>query len=257
MTQDSEKNNMDNRWWEFYFVRYFVGTAIGGVVVLFLVTSKSPVMFSQGELASILKLLEPGRFESGYIILLAAVGLAFCYVASAPILVLHAIRGSLLNTGNSMNGKLITIFWGAVLVISVGLCAKLWSELSVVSDPLKSSDFFLGAMVLCIAALIFVVQIFLFWRAWYEPEQYAYKYYEDLSLRRASADRSGKEYVESYRHLREHGNAFFIVLLELFFGAVLFYFPSSWGVALLLWVAPAALVWFFGTRLECRNFPSC
>jgi len=30
----SEKKKPDNLWWEFYFVRYFVGTAIGAIIIL-------------------------------------------------------------------------------------------------------------------------------------------------------------------------------------------------------------------------------
>ena len=41
MAQVTEKKNSDNRWWEFYFVRYFVGTAIGAIIVLFLAMSES------------------------------------------------------------------------------------------------------------------------------------------------------------------------------------------------------------------------
>ena len=63
-----------------------------------------------------------------------------------------------------------------------------------------------------------------------------------------------QKYVESYRHLREHGNAFFIALLELLLGVALFYSPVPWGVILMLWIFPTAGVWLFGTLLDNRNF---
>ncbi len=123
--KDPEKKNHDNRWWEFYFVRYFVGTALGAIVVLFLATADSPVFTSQGVLATILKTLKPEKFESGYIAVLATIGLTFCYVASAPILVLHATRGSLLKVRNIMNWKLIMIFTSFVLLPSYSKTVQL------------------------------------------------------------------------------------------------------------------------------------
>jgi hypothetical protein len=87
-------------------------------------------------------------------------------------------------------------------------------------------------------------------------ETKAFDYYHDLTKKRAQATAAGKEYIESYRHLREHGNAFFIALLELLLGAALFYSPVSWAVVLMLWITPAAGVWFFGTFLESREFES-
>lgn len=32
-TAEHDNKKPDNRWWEYYFVRYFVGTALGAVVV--------------------------------------------------------------------------------------------------------------------------------------------------------------------------------------------------------------------------------
>ncbi len=60
------------------------------------------------------------------------------------------------------------------------------------------------------------------------------------------------EFIESYKHLREHGNAFFILLMELVLALVLFSVEKT-HIALLmalLWIAPACFVWFLGTYLE-------
>ena len=69
--------------------------------------------------------------------------------------------------------------------------------------------------------------------------------------------------VGSYRDLREHGNAFAIILLEMLFGAILSglvhgmatvvypdYLLPAVLVVLGLWIGPAALVWAIATRLE-------
>lgn len=73
-------------------------------------------------------------------------------------------------------------------------------------------------------------------------------------------------FVESYRHLREHGNAFLIVLFEFWLGFVILFFTNASTatkgifdsnqairnlvVIILLWIFPACIVWFFGNRLE-------
>lgn len=251
---EKEKKKPDSRWWEFYFVRYFVGTALGAIVVLFLASANSPVFTNQGELATILKTLKPEKFESGYIAVLATVGLAFCYIASAPILVLHALRGSLLKVRSSTNRKLIALFLAVVFVVSGAQGYVLWLALSIKGNPWVSQDFYAGTTYLLLVSIIFVGQLFLLWLAISGREQHAFEYYDQLVRRRAFASDAAEEYVESYRHLREHGNAFFIALLELLLGAALFYSPVPWAVILMLWIFPAAGVWLFGTLLESRNF---
>ncbi len=60
---------------------------------------------------------------------------------------------------------------------------------------------------------------------------------------------SRKEYVESYRHLREHGNAFGIIVCELFFLIWLIKWEfSAW--AIFYWCALGFTMWFLGTFLE-------
>lgn len=254
MPEDADKKKPDNRWWEFYFVRYFVGTALGAIIVLFLATSDSPVFTSQGDVATILKSLKPEKFESGYIAVLATIGLAFCYLASSPILVLHATRGALLKIRETPNWRLISFFVGLVLVASGAQSYVLWRALQIKGNPWLSHDFYAGSTFLFFVSLIFIGQLFLLWLSLSGRENNAFEYYDKLVKKRAAADEAGKEYIESYRHLREHGNAFFIALLELLLAAALFYSPVPWAVLLMLWIFPAAGVWFFGTCLENRNF---
>jgi uncharacterized membrane-anchored protein YhcB (DUF1043 family) len=51
----SKKNNqhenekLDSRWWEFYLVRYFVGTIVGALIILFLANSKRPLIGYQDQ----------------------------------------------------------------------------------------------------------------------------------------------------------------------------------------------------------------
>ena len=93
-----------------------------------------------------------------------------------------------------------------------------------------------------------------------------YAFYRELARRR----KENPDLVESYRHLREHGNSFAIVFLEFALGVILFSIGTSttglsrWfggesgaisGYLFVgfLWITPAALVWLIGTALE-RQF---
>ena len=253
MTAEIDKKT-DSRWWEFYFVRYFVGTAIGAIVILFLAHAESPVLTYQGEIATILKTLKTTNFDSGYITVLATIGLAFCYLASAPILVLHATRGSLFKLRNHFNWKFISMFTFLTIAISSAQSYVLWLSLKVKGNPWQNFTFYEGSFLLLIVSIIFLGQLFLLWLSLFGKEKDAFEYYDKLVKKRALADEAGKEYIESYKHLREHGNAFFITLLELLLGATMYYSPVPWSMLLIFWIFPAAGVWFFGSFLEKRNF---
>ena len=171
-----------HRWWEFYLVRYFVGTVVGTIIVLILV-------FGEGSsIKNIIKnidVLQVGinNFQMVHLWLYAFLGLAYCYIASGPILFLHAIRGIVFSKNNHN----------------------------------------------------------------------IYEYYKQLAEDRAKREKNDqvKEYVESYKHLREHGNAFFIVFMEIFLGVLLFFLPKVAIICLIIgWVLLAMSVWFIGTNLE-------
>lgn len=82
----------------------------------------------------------------------------------------------------------------------------------------------------------------------------SHEYYEKLSKARASDKADRQEYKESYRHLREHGNAFFILVFEGVLGVVLVGLPNAAFalICLLIWIVPSAFVWLHGTLLEAR-----
>lgn len=173
----------EQRWWEFYLVRYFVGTVVGTIIVLLLV-------FGEGsKVKEILVKVDAfevsvNNFQMVHLWLYGFLGLAFCYIASGPILLFHAIRG-------------------------LGY---------------KKKD-----------------------------ERGIYKYYKRLAEHRSKKEKNAaiKEYVESYKHLREHGNAFFIVLMEIFLGILLFWFSKIAIIILIvIWVVAGAYVWIIGTHLE-------
>jgi hypothetical protein len=83
-------------------------------------------------------------------------------------------------------------------------------------------------------------------------------FYLNLTEARAGRDNRAevREYVESYQHLREHGNAFSILLLEVILAAALYAADSVirlFGLVV-IWIVPATFTWFLGTWLE-RGFP--
>ena len=86
-------------------------------------------------------------------------------------------------------------------------------------------------------------------------------FYARLSTKRANAVGG---ITDSYRHLREHGNSFFIVLLEILFGILIFAVSHVWGPnpdearfflvigVVFFWIVPAVLVWTAATLLELQ-----
>jgi hypothetical protein len=256
---DSDSKKSDGRWWEFYFVRYFVGTAIGALILLFL-CAVTPLQTDQGEFLALLNLISPKQesginISTGYVIVLTAIGLAFCYIASAPILVFHATRGALLKTIFSRSNKSIASNIVSKYVIIIVTITALPVVCLNKYQCLSKWHYFLASITFLATSTILVSQIALLWLSRSNGDQAALIYYEDLVSRRATADGVGKEYIESYRHLREHGNAFFIAVLEIILGATLYYSPFSSSLVLVLWMLPAVGVWLFGTRMEERSFP--
>jgi len=78
--------------WNYYFLRYFVGTVVGAVIVYFLVNNG---IFSGHDLFNFdqLSFDLPKSIEGKDVTLFLVLGLAYCYIASAPGTVFHAARG--------------------------------------------------------------------------------------------------------------------------------------------------------------------
>jgi hypothetical protein len=113
----------------------------------------------------------------------------------------------------------------------------------------------------CIGAALLVViagsQLVLIWCVLRNPHP-THQFYERLS--RLREDRP--DFVESYRHMREHGNAVSIVVFELLL-AFIFWSLRPVGtvsgnavslgrisVIMAIWITPSALVWLLGSSLE-------
>ena len=229
-----------------------MGTVVGGVV-FFLLCNTNPA------LKPMLFGAEAGKIDGPLLALLAGYGLAYCYIASAPILVLHAGR--------------------FLFDISQGAKASLWRVLVLFVPPAIATLIFFCTRTSTGATLYFFSSVFALAAIVLWPQYLAIiftllrtkellKFYEKLAGKRESA-KGG--IVDSYKHLREHGNSFFIVTLEIVLAIILFTagnFDATAGAAvaptkdadvlpyfliILVWILPAALVWLVGTLIE-RQF---
>ena len=229
---------MENKWWEYYAVRYFVGTVIGAGIVAFL--NSQPGSIYEGRLS-----LGGASNEATFlgVGLVAALGFAYCYIASSPVLTLHATRAHLrlfvVKTHRLIHG----ICLSAAIAIATFIAWKFLPPLAAVA-----------------AGIVIGLQFGLVLAALFTRFSLIESFYRELAISRSRAMRekdqpsAGLEYVTSYRHLREHGNAFMIVVLEFVLAYALFHLPSATCsfFFLAIWLLPATFTWFLGTVLEYR-----
>jgi hypothetical protein len=88
---------------------------------------------------------------------------------------------------------------------------------------------------------------------WNKPARIV-EFYCDLADERLKQWKLQRDYIESYKHVREHGNAMSIVFLEIALGFVLSQAQSKTQLVLivLVWVTPSTLCWLLGTALEAE-----
>lgn len=240
--------NNNSRWWEFYLVRYFVGTVFGTLLVLLIVYSPD---------SGINRLLDSNKFrmsgfninkfDLSYLWLYGFIGLAYCYLASAPVLVLHTVRAVFPRLILLVNSKMKIFVFAIIFSLIVCLLVWKWKEMQ---DYLGGSYTF-AAYIL--ATIIIGFQIFLF--MFLIKKNDMFKFYKNLSTKRSEKEKLvTTEYVESYKHLREHGNAFLILLFEIILCFIIYNSNSLFVFSsfLTLWILPASLVWFSGTYLESK-----
>jgi len=256
MSEGTKSDRGSTRWWEFYVVRYAMGTIAGGIIVLmlssaipsvqsmFFVCASNTASAKAPTAAPTVPTLPMDRLP-----LLALCGLVYCYVASAPILVFHAGRFALAPKGDrkTLNRMDKALAGAVVVVLAAVLLATLLSNEK--RGWLAISAFGVVAALQAAVALLTVCK-----------SSCAYAFYKKLSKAR---DKDSGELVESYRHLREHGNSFFILFLEAVLGVALIWANHEWSrdplpallLMLLIWIIPAVSVWVIATLFE-REFSS-
>lgn len=227
------------QWIETYVIRYTIGT-IFGAVIIYLLCSRHP------NLIPLLLGVGVTKIENSHMLLLLAYGLSFCYIASGPVLILHAGRFYL---------KLVESFstsqktFNNVLLFVVPFSLPL-SYVFIENHSFTDINFW----PLFLASFIIFGQYFVIAHILYYKND-LYVFYEKLS--EARTNDKNHELVSSYRKLKDHGNAFMILFCELALG-ILFEWTNSFGdmsnfvslVLLLIWIVPSAAIWIGATSIE-------
>jgi len=267
-----------SRWWEFYAVRYAMGTVVGAIVFCFLCrgtplefllrgTPLEPLIHGAATGPSPAEPTSTGAItlDVTHLALLAVCGLVYCYIASAPILVFHAGR-FLLGPWVKLRGgwvKWLCII--PVVVVSPAGLLVIYYILAM-AGQLKNWQYCMTGYFAVAALLVIVLQYMVSSRALIGSRD-LFVFYRLLAEKREialSPEKARGGIVDSYRHLREHGNSFFIVLLEVLLAALLVGTraivpsgsdPSSvaYLAVIVAWIFPAACVWGIGTCFE-REF---
>ena len=234
MSESSYKKQSDNwHWQDFYLVRYLLLTLVGSFIVLWLSADKDssiPDLFLILDRSS-----EKSISFAETSLALLGIGFVFCYISSFPVLVFHAIR-------NSFDKLLSTIIFYCVSL--TGICFLAYSQI-----PDTKTVF---AVVFLFSFFQFLLIIYTF--------DWQFPYLRELSDKR---HREPSDIVDSYKHLREHGNAALIIICEFFLAALCrpIFFNANHvslglenfrqlGLLIGIWSLPAACIYFFGHHLE-------
>ena len=257
-----EEKSSTGKWWEFYVVRYALGTVFGVLIVDFLTKNGLSIPFPEGDVKEIAK--------AEGISLLIAYGLAYCYLASSPILLFHATRFSIKSKGFRHSTL-------CILIVAI-LLAGFWAAFAIRSTRVPTTGLAVAATVTIFFIVILMLSQVRALIVGTTKVEDMWIFY--LKLDKNRRNKRNKELVDSYRHLREHGNAFFVVILELLLGLALYisakisifypgvietclvYKPScaptsstsfiQQFVLLVMWIIPAAVVWVIGCFLEAE-----
>jgi hypothetical protein len=237
---EDKKRSEGFRWWEYYAVRYAMGVGLGTALVCLLWRHYHAFFEPTIHI--------PTPFDSPIAaILWAAIGLTFCYIASVPMLTIHTARVFLRRSSWNRNQ------WIALAVVLVIPAIAIWG-----TSPIFGLANTAQKVALLALWIVVSLQGFLIFRVLRSPQD-TEKLYDEISAKRPLFP----DFVESYRHMREHGNSVSIVLGELLLtyclweihpsatcgpdeSAVILYF----GLLIAFWLAPSAFVWIVGTRLE-------
>ncbi|WP_141113084.1 hypothetical protein [Chromobacterium haemolyticum] len=228
-----------SNWWEGYIIRYSLGTLVGSLICWFLVSNLA-------ETSQVRLFVFSKETVVNYVII-AFMGLTFCYIASAPMLVLHVSR---YQERKKSFGRCFDRFvffalfsWLALAGGVLYFCGYFDVELTWHQVKLIS---ILGVVVL----VLIVVQMGMQPKS-EEDIAHVFDFYDKLSFLRFY---TFSDIMTSYRHMREHGNAYAVLLLELLLGFTLWlalklhiYLVPMVVVA---WVSPAAYSWQVGTNIE-------
>jgi hypothetical protein len=259
-----------SRWWEFYFVRYAIGTLVGALIV-----NQAPRISPQfGEI--IFFGVDMGEEIFAGVSMLFGYGLLFCYIASIPILVWHSARFVTPRishfTSRPFFIKHSRLFPLIKDSLSIGIIGTfgivLISLYQYFPANLVDGEFIIQLVVVTTLAVLWLEWGALIWLI--VNMERAYQSLKSLAIARAENQNTGG-FIDSYRHLREHGNSILIVFLEFVLGAVLLgmlysiehdasiaagekikLYAAHAGTVLALWMLPGAVIWQIAVSFERR-----
>jgi hypothetical protein len=235
------RESRSSRWWEYYLVRYFVGSVVGSLLVLSMAAHLAEQLGGavKGFIISLILAASDGNIKSLFV--LAATGVAYCYVASSPMMILHASRAQLISEKSRNFNR--SFYWLLAVVLVVVLVGITLIMARAPYSNLLLAILIYAAIIGCQLALIVIVHV--------DKFASTKKFYLDLGRARTMEDHRS-EYVETYRHLREHSNAYAILVLELLLAFVLVNTrtKAESAAVVVLWLLPAVYCWFVATLLE-------
>ncbi len=243
---------MDKRWWEFYALRYALGTVMGVFILLYLfIHTDIATRFGLEKLAFLIP-KDPKDLSFTHLVILGVCGLAYCYLSSAPMLVFHALRANMFKSSSHQSSFWIGLVLVLVLVtsvISLAITAFLVYIGSTSLDNLKWRQiiyfFILSTFSFSFTTTLSIWGII-------NSNFLIVNFYKKLAEKRQKK----LDYVESYRHLREHANAFALVLCEIIFcllfvtGLKISGSVNFVPLLVILWLLGPALIWLVANALE-------
>ncbi|MBK6743037.1 MAG: hypothetical protein IPG66_08695 [Hydrogenophilales bacterium] len=277
------------RWWENYLVRYLMPSIAGAVIVNWLATAAGL------EFRKIL-LLDVGvaSVQTPTLFLLFLYGNLFCYISSYPILGFHVTRVIDFERGalrkGFFDGYIVTAMLALVTLILTSVCFEPSAKAGIIAPFLFVTVYVAIQLYRIRAALDQVSFNGLNGKT---SKVFAYSYAiskrrgvveevsvtKQLSKDQVDGDTGDKfdeesewhkksiwrrEFIDTYRHMREHGNSAFIFILELTLAGLCFlvlvayknegavYQLAAIGLLLAIWAIPAMFIHFVGQHIERR-----
>ncbi len=256
----------NNRWWENYLVRYFL-PSIAGVLLLSIIKNINPTGFAAA--FPLLEISDATSFNSASLVIWLLSGTLYCYIASYPVLVFHATRPidfqrKSIDSDAYARSMFNPIFWSAVF-----FAANWWffarEETQVTVFEHRLNIFYITTSAYS------ALQIYRIFLAYTKPHKvrsrnhfYYYAYTLKLSLRRAAAQKMEHKYqapikdaVESYKHLREHGNTAITLFIQIAIFPIILNALSEPSYPLIatlifLWVIPPSILYFTSQMFEFK-----
>lgn len=253
----------NSRYWEYYLVRYLLGTVIGVVCILYIgkkleiddqkfnffkAVSTEILSQSKREIAH----FDPASdlLKNNPVILLL-IGFVYTYIASAPILILHSVRLIHQKYFESENKRNLIHLVPLVVLFSY-LTSLLFRFYNYSNWTFLPNSELVSCSLL---VFFFIGQVLLLYFRFKENNFFSQRTKELSQKRSGNAweTKNISDYVESYRHLREHSNAFFITLLTITLTFIICnqsILPTE--LVLFIWILPSSAIWFVATLLELR-----